>query len=200
MPAAPNDPGRWNLNNLGFDGPLVEPLGDGSDDKGQEWCDRRKVFARQERLEIQQGRRRLLGLALRWAVVGALPGALFGWGIGFILGLASEQLSPGWAAPAALVSLFLGAVGGALGGAMAGALFHSLFAEHRDVPLVVVGVMTLFVIGGSIYGAGQEGAWHIAVGLAVGIPVGIIGGVVVFLCYGVLKWACVWIRRDVYGS
>jgi hypothetical protein len=165
----------------------------------QERRDRRETFDRRERLEMAQARRVLLGQLLPWAVFGAAPCALVGWGIAYLLGPAFDWVSPGWAAPSALVSLLLGAVCGALGGATAGVMYYSLSDEDHDLPFVVMGGATLVVIVGAIHGAGQGTVLQTLAGIGVGIPVGIIGGLGVYILYWGLKWAYVWVRKE-YGA
>jgi len=147
---------------------------------------------------MRQARRILLWEALRWAVLLAAPFALFGWGIGYIVGPASERLSPGWTEPGALVSLILGAVCGAFGGAAARALYD-LFEEDQDMPVVVIGVATFVVLGAGIHGAGQGGLFAILVGIAGGTLVGVASGFVVYILYSVLRALYIWAGKEVNG-
>jgi len=160
--------------------------------------DRRKTFDRKELLEMRQARRILFSGASRWALVLAVLFALLGWGIGWIIGPASERLSPGWTRPGALVSLLLGAICGALGGAATRVLYE-LFHEDQDMPVVVIGVATFVALGAGIHGAGQGGILATLAGIAGGTLAGIASGFVVYLLYSVLRVLSIWVRKEFKG-
>jgi hypothetical protein len=79
-------------------------------------------------------------------------------------------------------------------------VFYEMFAEDRDVPVVVVGVATFVVLAAGIYGAGQGGIFHTIVGLAVGTPLGIGSGLAAYMSYWTLKVIYIWARKELYGD
>ena len=165
----------------------------------QKRAERQKAFARREVCEMRRERALLLGKALCWAISSAVVAGLFGWGVGSVLDPISGAISPGWSPPAASVRLLLGISCGALGGATIGLFYHSVFEEERDVPVLVLGVMTLFVLIAGIRGAGHGGVLSTLAGLAVGIPAGLCSGMVVSLVYLVLRWSYLWLRDEIRG-
>jgi hypothetical protein len=195
MPTEPRGPENSSQKNLVESRSFSSARGDGEQAKRT----RRETFDRQERLELAQSRRMLLGQSLPWAAFGAIVFALIAWGIESTLGFASNWVGPGWAPPGALLSLVLGALCGALGGACAGVLYHSLSDEDSDLPFVVMGVATVIAVVGAVYGAGQGGVLQTALGIGVGLTVGVITGLGVYILYWGLKRAYFWVRKEFNG-
>jgi hypothetical protein len=186
-----------DTNRHGVEVSAVRPILEVGAGRRQERRERREKFARQERRDMRGERVVLLRKALLWALAAALPGALVGWGLAYLLDNFAGELGPGWAPPGGGVSMLLGALCGALGAALAGLCYHSLLAEDQDVPLILGGVTTSAAILGGIYGAGQGGVLHTAAGITLGIPAGLCGGVAVWMVYSVLSWAYRWARAEV---
>jgi hypothetical protein len=164
-----------------------------------ERINQREMFGRRELREMRQEQRAIRAKALRSALTVALPFALFGWGSSYILGLIQGDGDRGAMSAAAAAGLLLGATCGALGGAIAGLLYHSLFEENQDIPVIVIGVTTLFAIMGGVYGMSQ-GTFAAAVGgVAIGTAVGLCGGVAILMAYWALRGMCLWIRKEARG-
>ena len=159
----------------------------------------REMFGRRELREMRQEQRAIRAKALRSALTVALPFALFGWGSSYILGLIQGDGDRGAMSGAAVAGLLLGATCGALGGALAALLYHSIFEEDQDIPVIVVGVMTLFTILGGVYGISQGTLAAAAGGVAIGTVVGLCAGVAVLMAYSALRGICLWIRKEARG-
>ncbi len=202
MSMGPSNLDNQGFNNPGYDGRFsVVHLGE-PEPWSPEPCalPPRQGWQQREADEMRQARRLILKEAVRWALLAAGPCALFGLGLGYLLGSAAQRWQPGWTAPHFLVSLALGALGGALGAALAGVLAHWLFEEHKDIPVVGGGAAVLVVIGGSIYGAGLGDVGSILAGAAVGIPAGLAGGLGVFFIYWTVKVALRVVCKEVQGD
>jgi hypothetical protein len=164
-----------------------------------ERTNQREMFGRRELREMRQEQRAIRAKALRSALTVALPCALFGWGSSYLLGLIQGDADRGFMSAAAAAGLLLGATSGALGGALAGLLYHSLFEQDQDIPVIVIGVMTLFTIMGGVYGTSQGTFAAAAWGVAIGTAVGLCAGVAVLMVYSALRGICVWICQEVRG-
>ena len=157
------------------------------------------MFGQRELREMRQEQRAIRAKALRSALTVALPFALFGWASSYVLGLIQGDGDRGFMSMAAAASLLLGATCGALGGALAALLYHSLFEEDQDIPVIVIGVMTLFTILGGVYGMSQGTFAATAGGLAIGTAVGLCAGVAVLMLYSALRGICLWIYKEARG-
>jgi hypothetical protein len=164
-----------------------------------ERINQREMFGRRELREMRQEQRATLAKALRSALTVAIPFALFGWANSYILGLMQGDGDRGAVSAAAAAGLLLGATCGALGGALAGLLYHSLFEEDQDIPVIVIGVMTLFTIMGGVYGVSQGTFAAAAEGIAIGTAVGLCAGVAVLMVYSTLRGIWLWIRKEARG-
>lgn len=202
MSTGPSNLGNQSPTNLGYDGRYaVVHLGEPEVRNPEPYqVPPLQGWRQREAREMRQARRLILGAALRWALLAAVPGALLGLGLDYLLGAAAQQWHSDWTAPHVLVSLTLGALGGALGAALAGVLAHWVFEEHKDIPVVGGGVATCGVIGGGIYGAGLGGTGATLAGIALGIPTGLAGGLGVFFVYWTAKVALRAIRKEVRGD
>jgi hypothetical protein len=164
-----------------------------------ERINQREMFGRRELREMRQEQRAIRAKALRSALAVALPFALFGWASSYVLGLIQGDGDRGAMSAAAAAGLLLGATCGALGGALAALLYHSIFEEDQDIPVIVIGVMTLFTIMGGVYGMSQGTFAAAAGGIAIGTAGGLCAGVAVLMVYSALRGICLWIRKEARG-
>lgn len=163
-------------------------------------ADSRAVFQRHEALEMSAARRQLRQDVLRWAWRAALPGALLGWGLSYGMAPLSTHLSSSWAHPGALTSPLLGAAFGWLGAAAVSLLVHSVFAEDRDIPIIIGGATALSGLAGALHGAGLGSPVAMAPFIGLALPVGLVAGTAILVMYSAGRATWAWARKEIRGS